>query len=356
MKTKIIGINHPLWMEILQQLEHDVYHLPKYVELEAQRTNSISEALVIKEKEQIFFVPYLLRSCQNISDFLTQDRDIFDIVSPYGYPGILLSKAAQQSSDFLNLAFKEFKQALYNRGVCSAFIRLHPILGQNFTDILATEALVANGQTVSIDLTLDESTIWAKTRKGHQSTINKCKRLGLTARRVSFADYFDEFIEIYQETMDRVQAKDIYYFSHEYFKNLLQLKEHLHLGIVEAENQIICASLFFETCGIVQAHLGGTKNNFLKQSPFNLLLHFMSLWAKKRGNKYLHIGGGVGGKKDNLFTFKSGFSKQRHQFLTLRLIINKAHYTDLVTSQAKSLNKSPENLLNSQFFPAYRAS
>ena len=68
-----------------------------------------------------------------------------------------------------------------------------------------------------MDLTLDEGQIWAKTRRGHQSTINKCIRLGLTVRTVSFAEYLDEFIDIYEETMNRVQAQDSYYFDRDYF-------------------------------------------------------------------------------------------------------------------------------------------
>jgi lipid II:glycine glycyltransferase (peptidoglycan interpeptide bridge formation enzyme) len=119
---------------------------------------------------------------------------------------------------------------------------------------------------------------------------------------------------------------------------------------------MVCGSLFFESCGIVQAHLGGTKTEFLKHSPFNLLLHYMRLWAKARGNKYLHLGGGVGGSKDNLYTFKSGFSKQTHEFLTFRAVVDSSLYNDLLQFRAKTLNKSVEELQNSHFFPAYRAS
>lgn len=354
MNSQIIDIHDPLWLETLQKLRHDVYHLPQYVVLDAKRTQTIPEAFLLVDEDKIFFVPYLLRSCQNIVDINSNAREVFDIISPYGYPGILLSEAAQNTPGFPDLAFSEFRNTLQKRGICSAFLRLHPILGENFSNIFAPDTFVDNGQTVSIDLTLDEGTIWAKTRKGHQSTINKCQRLGLTARRVDFADYFDEFLAIYKETMDRVKAKDSYYFSREYFNDLLQLEDKLHLGIAESAGKIVCASLFFESCGIVQAHLGGTKTDFLKQSPFNLLLHFMRLWAKERGNEYLHIGGGVGGKKDNLFTFKSGFSKQRHQFLTLRLVVDEAKYLELINLRAKALNKSPEDLKRSHFFPAYR--
>jgi hypothetical protein len=353
MKLEIIDIHNSLWLETLQKLRYDVYHLPEYLALEAKRTKTIPQAFVLEDGDSIFFIPYLLRSCNDIGKI--GDREIFDIISPYGYPGILLSEAARNNSEFSQMAFKEFQQALKSQNICSAFLRLHPILGENFLEIFPPDTFQENGETVSIDLTLDEGKIWAHTRKGHQSTINKCIRLGLTAKTVNFEDYLDEFIAIYQETMDRVKAKDHYYFSREYFTDLLKLKEQIYLGIVESEGAIVCASLFFESCGIVQAHLGGTKTDFLKQSPFNLLLHHMRLWAKERGNEFLHIGGGVGGDKDPLFTFKSGFSRQRHQFLTLRSIVDRDIYFQLVDLRAKQLNSEPQDLQMSSFFPAYRS-
>ena len=345
---------NPLWQTTLNRLTHDVYHLPHYVWLDAQRTHTIPEAILIQDGDRVFFAPYHMRSCSEIKGLEAIAPDTYDLISPYGYPSILLSEAAQQDSEFANAALAEFKQTLQKRGVCSAFFRLHPILSENFTEIFAPDTFYDNGQTVSIDLTLDEGQIWAKTRRGHQSTINKCQRLGLVGKTVSFAEYFEPFIAIYEETMDRVKAKEMYYFSRDYFQQLLQLGDRLHLGIVEAEGEMVCASLFFESCGIVQAHLGGTKTEFLKKSPFNLLLHHMRLWAKERGNTHLHIGGGVGGKKDNLFTFKSGFSKQRHQFLTAGLVFDKAKYQELTAARAKALEKTPQQLIDSEFFPAYR--
>ena len=352
MNVQIININDSFWGEILYGLPHDVYHVSEYVALEAKRTNTQPEAFLVIDEDKVFFLPYLIRSC---SDILNSDTEIFDVISPYGYPGILLSDAAKESPDFVDVAFKELKQTWKNKGICSAFIRLHPILSDRFIDVFPPDTFTDNGETVSIDLTLSEEKIWAHTRKGHQSTINKCKRLGLTAKTVPVAEYLEQFIPIYTETMDRVAAKESYYFNHNYFTDLLQLGDKLHLCVVESAGKIVCASLFFESCGIVQAHLGGTKSEFLRQSPFNLLLHHARLWAKERGDKFLHIGGGIGGNKDKLFTFKSGFSRQRHQFFTLRLIVDELKYNYLVEARAKELNIESTKLLDSNFFPAYRA-
>jgi hypothetical protein len=356
MKSQILNVQSPLWQEILRQLRHDVYHLPHYLALEARRTQTTPEAILITEGDNILFVPYLRRPCSDSASTEPGAESVFDITSPYGYPGVLLNEAAIHTTGFPHAALDILQQVLRANGVCSIFLRLHPLLSDCFADVFPPQVLTTNGETVSIDLTLSEAELWAHTRKGHQSTINKCKRLNLTARIVPFQDHLCEFMEIYEETMDRVSAHDMYYFGKDYFTELFTLGEKLHLGIVESENQTVCASLFFECCGIVQAHLGGTRTAFLSHSPFNLLLHHVRLWAKGRGNKFLHIGGGLGGsKEDKLFRFKSGFSRQRHQFTTLRLITNEDTYFSLVKFRAQTLNTTVETLLNSSFFPAYRA-
>jgi hypothetical protein len=356
MSGQVIDSQNDLWRETLQKLRHDVYHLPEYVQLEAERNHTKSEAFVFTENDKIFFVPYLLRSCNDISAGKIHE-EIFDVISPYGYPGILVNEAATNSPEFIDTAFSKLKYLFRERNICSAFFRLHPLLSNKFTEIFPKDTFTENGQTVSIDLTLSEGQIWAKTRKGHQSTINKCKRLGFTGRMVPFKEYMHEFMAIYAETMNRVQAKDSYYFDEDYFHQLLKLGDHLHLGIVEMEDEIACTSLFFESCGIVQAHLGGTTDKYISQSPFNYLLHYVRLWAKERGNEFLHIGGGVGGSpEDSLYKFKSGFSKQRHSFFTLRLIADEEKYQDLIDIRKENLDLPSEIFSKSSFFPAYRIS
>jgi hypothetical protein len=356
MKAQILDGQDFLWLQTLEKLTHDVYHLPEYLSIEAKRTKTIPQAFLASDGEKIFFLPYLLRKCDDLFASNLSSAEVFDVVSPYGYPGILLSEAASCDRDFAASALEMLKTTFKIQGICSAFFRLHPLLSNDFPEIFGDNTFIDTGKTVSVDLTLSQAQIWAHTRKGHQSTINKCKRLGLTARMVSYAEYMSEFIDLYEETMDRVVAKQSYYFNRAYFEDLLKLGDRLHLCIVEAQNQIAAASLFFESCGIVQAHLGGTRTEFLKQSPFNLLLHHARLWAKERGNQFLHLGGGVGGAEDRLFTFKSGFSRQTHSYLTSRLILNKENYALLVESRAKSLNVRTEDLLGSDLFPAYRIS
>lgn len=354
MNIQIIDTKSPLWSETLKRIRHDVYHFPAYVELEAQRLKALPEAMVIGDGDRIFFLPYLLRPSHDAS--LAQDFDWFDVISPYGYPGFLLSESAMGSPDFLALALEALQDNFYSRRICSAFLRLHPILNGALQSLNDHGLYSEQGETVSIDLTLPKSEIWSQTRKGHKSSIKKCKRLGFEARIVPYGEYLEAFLEIYQETMDRAQAQAQYYFDRAYFDGLSQLGESVHLCIAERDGVIVSGIILFESCGIVQAHLGGTKTEFIQQSPFMEVLDYVRMWAKDRGNQYFHLGGGVGGKRDNLYTFKSGFSQQRHHFGVVRLVTDQSLYRQLVEHRAKDLNTSSEALLESGFFPAYRAS
>jgi hypothetical protein len=347
----VLDFSHPLWKQTLNDLRHDFYHLPEYVALEARRINAIAEAILITEGDKIFFLPYLLRSCNTL--FTRQfEIDFFDVISPYGYPGILLNEAAN-TPDFLDIAFQQLIHQLSSKKVCSAFLRLHPILNQNLSEYPYCKF---NGETVSVDLKLSLTEIWHQTRPEHRNKINKNKRTGMSAKIVPFAEYIDIFVELYEQTMDRVGATQSYYFGRDYFVQLSQaLKHQMHLCVVELNDEIICGGIFTEVCGIVQYHLGGTKSAFLKQAPSKLMFDYVRIWAKERGNEFLHLGGGVGGAKDSLYHFKAGFSKQRHSFSTIRLVVNQKNYDDLVKVRAKELGISVAELLNSDFFPAYRA-
>lgn len=240
---QVIGLSNPLWSQSLQKLRHDIYHLPDYVDLEARRTKTIPEAILIIDGKKLFFVPYLLRQCNNVFNQDLTTQEALDVVSPYGYPGILLSEAAK-TPEFIDFAMKELMRMLRAKQVCSIFFRLHPIINQGFDEIFQPGILEINGETISIDLRLVEAKIWHQTSSEHRTKINKCKRVGFTARMVPFKKYINDFNVIYEETMSRVGAANLYYFVYDYFLHLSDvLGEHLHLCIVELNEQITCVGL-----------------------------------------------------------------------------------------------------------------
>ena len=92
MKVDVIGVRDGNWSRALEGLRYDVYHLPRYSELEARRTESEAHGLLISEGTKKLFLPFLLRSCGDLE--AGDSAPACDVVSPYGYPGLLFNDDA----------------------------------------------------------------------------------------------------------------------------------------------------------------------------------------------------------------------------------------------------------------------
>ena len=355
MEVVHLSIDDPRWREVLGRLRHDFYHLPEYARLESDSNEARPMAFLAAAGDRELFIPYLLRRCDTLFPDAAIAGQVYDVVSPYGYPGLLLSDAARESPEFAREAMQRLSETLREQGVCSAFFRMNPLLSESFSTLFPEGFLSPPSDTVAIDLSLDEDAFWKNIRHGHQWTINKCRKLGYQPRMVTFREHIDSFMEVYQETMDRVKARDNYYFGRDYFEKLGELPESVHCCMVEFEGEVAAACLFFECGGIVQAHLGGTKSKFMNKSPFHLVLYHVAGWAKSRGNRYFHLGGGVGGSEDRLLDFKRGFSDLTFPFYTLRLITDEEKYRELTKLRAQAANLPAEEPFQTDYFPAYRA-
>ncbi len=351
MHCEFLAIDDPGWPDRLSRLWHDLYHRPDYARLEAHRLDATPEAAVVMDGDRLFFVPYLIRSCDAL--FPEASPGMSDVVSPYGYASMLVNEAGRDP-EFLRAALDSLWDGMRRRKICSAFFRLHPLLCQDFPVLFPPETFVDQGETVAIDLSLDEGLLWKQIREAHRAAIRKCERRGYATRFVPLADVLEDFLDVYQQTMNRVNASDTYYFGRGYFQELARIP-HVHCCVIECQGTIAAACTFFETNGIVQAHLGGTRDEFLPHSPFTMTLQRASVWAKQRGNRWLHLGGGVGSAEDKLLHFKRGFSQSRFRFLTARYIIDEAKYRDLVHLRARAENTTEEAILASDYFPAYRS-
>jgi predicted N-acyltransferase len=356
--TQVVSPSDISWQNCLNSLPHDFYHLPGYLELEAQRHDAIAEAIVIQDGSEVFFLPYLIRECELALDASVGRDRIYDVISPYGYPGMLVSQAGQNPR-FIKKCLNLIQEYWQSKNICSAFIRLHPLLNSYIdTSLSDGDNLIIyhQGQVVIVDLATDLNDIWRQTRANHRTKINKLKRSGFTTSISPSDEHLEVFIDIYHETMNRVNASSAYYFTRDYFDSLAEaLGDRLNICVVETNGQIVAASLITEVSGIVQYHLGGTKTEFLPQSPTTIMFNRIVEWAKQRNHRYLNLGGGLGGSKDSLYHFKSGFSERTRSFMTMQATINKDLYDYLVRARAKALGVEIAELQSKSFFPTYRS-
>ena len=343
--TEFIQPDDPRWRQHLEAMPHDFYHLPDYVELCAKHEGGAAAAFYAEEGQSTFLVPLLIHS---LPPELGAPSNWQDCVSPYGYSTPLIAPSQDMLPDFLNA----FCLAARQRGIVTAFFRLHPLLTLDHRALRKFGQLIRHGQTVYFDLAQSKEDLWSQVSMNHRRNIKKLVRLGF---RISFDDWtrLPDFISLYHATMRRVEAGDAYYFSREYFEDLrAKLGDRLHLACVLTETgEAAAAGLFVSTDGIVQYHLGGTAAPYLSLAPFKLVIDFMWRWAQDGSHRALHLGGGVGATEDSLFHFKAGFSSMRGEFYSYRVIVD--HERNRILEQAAGFQSSSSDPKQPAFFPRY---
>lgn len=348
-ELSFVTTRDPQWQAFLDQVPHDYYHRPEYFEMYARAEQGVAEAALAVGGEYYFFMPYIVRPLTQVAWIGHEGRRLFDLTSPYGYAGPLLSPSG---FEFHCKAVRAWASAMREHRVISGFTRLHPLLTHHQDALSCAGSVLLRGQTVSIDLTLSPEALWQQTRPNHRNEISQARRLGVTAHiEPDYAAAIDIFLPMYHDTMRRAEATASYFFPRDYFFDLKRvLGDSLSVCIVRAPTgEPIGGGMFTECQGIVQYHLSATTEAGGPLRSTKIMIDFIRTWAQERGNRVLHLGGGVGAKQDSLFEFKARFSPLRHDFYTWQTVFLPETYLDLETRR-KAITPPPQG----DFFPIYR--
>jgi hypothetical protein len=354
MQDVLVAAESDSWGDLLRAIPHDSYHLAGYAQLCGQLEGGRAQAFVATEDDCTLFVPLIVR---DVPVALSGGESLRDATVPYGYPGPIVACAASRRAGapvvFVHRALEALVERLRRERIVSAFFRMHPLLPVDYMTFRRFGPVIQSGETVAIDLTLSDDERWRQMRNNHRRDVTKALTRGETAEVDLAWSGLDAFVLAYRETMARVDADAYYQFSIDYFRQLRDaLDGHVHLWTVRSGSEILAGAVFTECKGIVQYHLGGTLGRHLARQPLKLLFHHAAEWFKARGNRWLHLGGGVGSAQDSLLHFKRGFSPLTFPFHTWRLVLDTDAYGALVHRAAA--REAPNDPSPSTFFPAYR--
>jgi thiamine pyrophosphokinase len=340
MIVEYLTTTDPRWGALLHEVPHDVYHRPQYLQVSASHEDAEPGAFLARQGSCFCLIPVLIRQ---LPASLGAPSDWRDMKSPYGYAAPLF----RGDESWIDKALAAFTKECQAHNIISAFVCMHPLLAVP-PNLARHGQVVKHGETVYIDLGLTETALWSQMRPRFRTYICKLRREGFQARFDEWSGYGD-FVSIYGQTMARLQANQFYRFPARYFHDLrIALGQRLHFcSVVDARGDLASGALLTETEGIVQYHLSGTADRFVPEAPSKLMLHEVSLWAKREGYKVLHLGGGLGGRADSLLHFKTGFSPLRADFLAYHLICDESKYSFLC-------RQIRAELPDTEYFPQYR--
>lgn len=338
-ETRIIRPTDESWKQYVNQsFIHDFYHTSSYSKLEKEGDPVL---FIYSQEDDFIALPLIIREIPN--------TNLFDCTSVYGYAGPISNLDINQTSEEFKVSFHEkLNDFFIKQNIVSVFSRIHPILDNNrFLDGLGE--MVNLNKTIAINLKLTPEEQKRQYRKSNKYEINKLKKNNFEVVEATTKEEQDEFIDIYYETMKKVEASDYYFFSKEYFYEFLNNNcFETKLLLAKKDGEITAGAIFTITDKIIQYHLAGTKQSYTRDTPMKLILDEARLLGNELKLDYLHLGGGVGGSdEDPLFKFKSGFSKDTFQFRIWKYIVNQEKYDELVKESGASDNSS--------FFPLYRA-
>jgi len=348
----VLKTDDPLWTEVLAGTAHDFYHLPQYVELEARRQQGEAMALLVTHVGDDFaLLPLITRRLPATLKGI--DDKFRDAVSPYGYPCPLFEGVHSEEASWQGEVITQIIAVLAELFICSAFIRLHPLYPAPKLATPSHGTMVRHGNTVWLDLERTEEELRKQMRKTTRNLVGRLYREDFTARMEDSHEALEQFEGIYTETMCRLKVDPAYFFGKQYILDLKKaLGSSLHVCLVRHNGQAVAAGLFSEVCGIVQYHLSGTCSDYVHRSPTRLMLDYVRDWSKGRGNKRFHLGGGFGVKDDGLYRFKKGFSADKSEFFSWRIISLPELYEEASQEWARqslSLDSEADG-----FFPCYR--
>jgi hypothetical protein len=328
---------------IKSSLIYDFHHTSCFHIIE---TNEHEKGLLFVAEDENDFIalPLVIREIPN--------TQYFDASSVYGYAGPVASKEITKlDEELIHFFHDKFLVYCNENNIISVFSRLHPLIKQSsfFANFGSVKEL---NKTVAIDLTEPIEVQRQHYSRSYKNQINQLKkRKGYSVEKLEIKD-IAIFMDIYFETMERVNATNYYFFSNDYLIDLVQNNcfEAIILVAYNTEGVPASAAIYTLTGNIMQYHLGGTKDFALEDAPIKYVMDEARLLASKLNLEYFSLGGGLGGSDDDsLFRFKAGFSKNFFQFSVWNLIVNMEAYEELVKQKDIKASDYPS------FFPLYRA-
>lgn len=331
------------WDSIVRSFqEYDVYYLSGYVRAFQIHGDGVPQLLFYEQDGLRAIYVYMKRK--------TAIKGWYDSITPYGYGGVLFEGDTSEAN--LKAFWDAYVQKMKEENIVCNFVRYHPVLA-NAVPMKEVSDVIDLGKTVAFHLDSPE-VIWQNIVPKNRNMIRKAEKNGIEIHHAADMALFEDFVRIYNATMDKDNAEEYYYFGEDFYKSIHEdLDGHYEMFYATYEGKIVAMSIMLFANKQMHYHLSGSVLEYRNLAPSNLLLYKAALWGCEHGYKTFHLGGGVGSGEDNLYKFKAAFNRESdYQFSIAKMIFDQEKYDALVVERATrdtGFNKE------SKFFPLYRS-
>lgn len=327
------------WDELVARSPNsDVYHRAAYIRATADVEHSQPLGLVISCNSQQYLLPMLLRPISG-----PDGQPWLDASTPYGYGGVICLDSGPASPVAADL-FHGLREWCATRNLVSCVLRSHPQLEQDWLFAHASDLDFVNvtrrGQTTAVPLQSWDDTRQcpAQLSKGRRSDLSLARRnlrvtWNVPSDERDSLEQFRIFRDLYESTMRRVDATDFFHFPWSYYERLSTLGPDVGIAIAWHGDRAVGGAVFMAGPAYAHYHLSASDETGYKYKASTLLVVEGTKWARQRGCRSLHLGGGML-VNDSLMAFKRSFGGQQHQFGHITLIGDRGRYDSMCSLTA----------------------
>ncbi len=296
-------VDRARWLSIWSESrDREPFAHPTYAELFAAGASAHTAWFERPEGEVLF--PFIMRPLSALPWCPAALANHVDLVSPYGYGGPLVLRGRP---DTLAQGFwRAFDEWARKHGVVSVFSRLS-LFEEQRLPWLGGE--VENNVNVVVRFDLDEDAHWRRYKSKVRKNVNKATRNGLTCTVERDSAHLDDFLRIYEATMDRNNAGKGYYFDRSFYERIVEEMPDSFLFVhTWLEGRIISTELVLAGARHLYSYLGGTEAEAFDVRPNDLLKHAVCMDGMAKGLEAFVLGGGYQ-PRDGIFRYKLAFAE-----------------------------------------------
>lgn len=290
---------------------------PNFNYIDSKRNNKLIPINFLYENNKDFWLKSFLLKKIKIDNY-----EFYDIESSYGY-GHCLSN--NNDHEFLKKAFISFKTFAKKNNILCEFYRLHPLINNKFYN----GNVNINRKVVIINLkkNLFEQYNYRK-KTDIKFSLKKNVELEISQKNETEIEFF---INGYENFLKKINANKFYFFESSYYYELLK-REEIKLFSLKYDEKILSQSIIIDSKQSKNIEYHFSYNNVIEKKikATETMIHLIAERYQKIGYKNFYLGGGRSiSKDDNLFYFKSCFSKRKKNFYIGYDIFDEKMYYEL---------------------------
>jgi hypothetical protein len=337
------------WLEAFSAWPtREVFAHPSYVSLFARPDDEPLAAYVETARGFVLY-PFVLRPI-DAPHLKTGTEPAYDLTSAYGYAGAFSTGLSAEEAGQFWAAFDGWCTA---KGVVAEFARLSLFEEQRLVYPGAAEQKLTN---VVRDLSTPEDVMWREFDHKVRKNVNKARRSDVSIEVDETGARLDDFLRIYETTMDRREAKSSFYFPRGFFETIVrELEGQFVFFHALKDGRVVSTELVLVSVENTYSYLGGTEQAYFDLRPNDLLKFEIFRWGRAKGKRRFVLGGGYA-PDDGIFRYKRAFAPDGlfPYFVGTRVFDTKRYEMLVSAHSCEARRRSPDWKMPVGFFPAYR--